>query len=220
MNTAILSGIPSAHGPAARSARACLVATLWLAAGAVVAGEVPEWASATASLSPLPLTAAPGTIATSPVIEISASNLPRFDNTDGNNRTRQRVDMALLSSGRSAFGVTMGVTGLSPSRYGVGAASADGLTGANLGLQWRYMLENNRRIDITAWREVGRANDALTLAQSRDAGYGARVEMQLAGSRTPFVADRGFVGLQLDGGARITLRRSAGKPMVYYRSRF
>jgi len=183
---------------------------------------VPEWASATASLSPLPLrlTAAPGAIATSPLIEISASNLPRFDNTDGSNRTRQRVDMALLSPGRSAFGLTMGVTGLSPSRYGFGAASADGLTGANLGLQWRYMLESNRRIDITAWREVGRANDALALAQSRDAGYGARVEMQLAGSRTPFVADRGFVGLQLDGGARITLRRSAGKPMVYYRSRF
>ena len=220
MTTAVLSGIPSATGPTARFARACLAVTLWLAAGAVVAGEAPDWASVTASLSPLPMTAAPGAIAASPVIEISASNLPRFDNTDGSNRTQQRVDMALLSPGRSAFGVTMGVTGPSPSRYGVGAASADGLTGASLGLQWRYLLDNNRRIDITAWRELGRANDALALAQSHDAGYGARVEMQLAGSRTPFVADRGFVGLQLDGGGRITLRRSAGKPMVYYRSRF
>ena len=220
MNTAVLSGIPSAPGPAARAARVCLSATLWVASGAVVAGESPDWVSATASLSPPPLTAAPGAIAASPVIEISASNLPRFDNIDGSNRTQQRVDMALLSPGRSAFGVTMGVTGLSPARYGVGAASADGLTGAYLGLQWRYLLDNKRRIDITAWRELGRANDALALAQSRDAGYGARVEMQLSGSRTPFVADRGFVGVQLDGGARITLRRSAGKPMVYYRSRF
>jgi hypothetical protein len=46
------------------------------------------------------------------------------------------------------------------------------------------------------------------------------VEMQLAGSRSAFVAEHGFVGLQLDGGARITLRRSGGRPMVYYRTRF
>lgn len=171
-------------------------------------------------MSPQPLTASSGAIATSPVIEINASNLPRFDNTNGSNRTQHRLDMALLSPGRSAFGVTMGVTGLSLSRYGIGGASANRLPGANLGLQWRYVLQDKRRIDIAAWREVGRANDALALVQSRDAGYGARVEMQLAGSRTHFVAGRGFVGLQLDGGARITLRRSAGKPMVYYRTRF
>lgn len=197
-----------------------LAATLWVAAGAAVAGQALDWASATTSLSPQPLAASPGAIATSAVIEINASNLPRFDNTNGGNRTQHRLDMALLSPGRSAFGVTMGVTGLSLSHYGIGGASANGLPGTNLGLQWRYVLEDKRRIDIAAWREVGRANNALALVQSRDAGYGARVEMQLAGSRTRFVAGRGFVGLQLDGGARITLRRSAGKPMVYFRTRF
>ena len=34
------------------------------------------------------------------------------------------------------------------------------------------------------------------------------------------VADRGFVGLQLESGARITVRRSGGKPMIYYRTKF
>jgi hypothetical protein len=128
--------------------------------------------------------------------------------------------MALLSPGRSAFGVTMGITGLSPTRPGFNAGAADSLPGVNLGLQYRYMFDNNRRIDITAWREMGRPNDALSMVQSRDAGFGARVEMQLAGSRAPLVAERGFVGVQLDGGARIALRRSGGKPMVYYRSKF
>jgi hypothetical protein len=35
-----------------------------------------------------------------------------------------------------------------------------------------------------------------------------------------FVVDRGFVGIRLDRGARITLHRSGGKPMVYYRNQF
>lgn len=155
------------------------------------------------------------------VLEISASNLPRFDNVDGSNRTQQRLDMALLSPGRTSFGVTMGLSGLAPaSRAGLTPGVSEGLNSVNLGLQWRHVFDNNRRIDITAWRDLGRPNDALALIQARDPGYGARVEMQLAGSRSPLVADRGFVGVQLDGGARITLRRSGGRPMVYYRNKF
>jgi hypothetical protein len=199
-----------------------------LAAGSVLAGEPvaaepAAWASGTASYTPAPLagtTAGNGAMAPTSQIEFSASNLPRFDNFDGSNRTQQRLDMALLSPGRSAFGVTMGVSGLAPSRQGFNAGPSDGLSSVNLGLQYRYVIDTNRRIDITAWREMNRPNDALAMIQSRDAGYGARVEMQLAGSRSPLVAERGFVGVQLDGGARIALRRSGGKPMVYYRSKF
>jgi hypothetical protein len=153
-------------------------------------------------------------------VEISASSLPRFDNVDGTSGTLQRLDMALLSPGRASFGVTMGLTSLAPSRDGFNAGATAGLTGVNLGLQWRYVFDRSRRLDIRAWRDVGRPSDALSMVQSRDAGYGARVEMQLAGSRSAFVAEHGFVGLQLDGGARITLRRSGGRPMVYYRTRF
>jgi hypothetical protein len=204
-----------------RLTQAWLCAGLLLGAAGAPAAEPVPWVSQTASFSPAPL-AATGTAAPAAgsVIEISASNLPRFDNFDGSNRTQQRLDMALLSPGRSSFGVTMGVSGLAPSRYGFNAGAAEGLSGVNLGLQWRYVFDNTRRVDITAWREMGRPNDALAMIQSRDAGYGARVEMQLAGSGSPLVAERGFVGVKLDGGARITLRRSGGRPMVYYRNQF
>jgi hypothetical protein len=221
MNTAVVreNGKPPRH--AGRALRGWLAAGLLLGAGAVLAAEPADWASQTASFTPTPLAGQAGGNATpGSVIEISTSSLPRFDNVDGSNRTQQRIDMALLSPGRSSFGVTMGVSGLAPSRYGFNAGATEGLTGVNLGLQWRYIFDNNRRIDITAWRDVGRPNDALALVQSRDAGYGARLEMQLAGTRSPLVADRGFIGVQLDGGARITLRRSGGKPMVYYRNQF
>ena len=201
--------------------RACVFAGLVLGAAAAMAAEPLPWSSETASFTAAPLAAQDGVVPmTGSVIEISSSNLPRFDNFDGSNRTQQRIDMALLSPGRSAFGVTMSVTGLSPSRGGFNAGATEGLTGVNLGLQWRYMFDNHRRLDIKAWREMGRPNDALAMIQSREAGYGARVEMQLAGSRSPLVAEHGFVGLQLDGGAKITLRRSGGRPMVYFRNRF
>jgi hypothetical protein len=199
MNPAVASQFDRASRRPVRLAQACACAGALLGAGAGFAADP---------------------VAAGSVIAISASNLPRFDNFDGSSRTQQRLDMALLSPGRSAFGVTMGITGLSPTRPGFNAGAADSLPGVNLGLQYRYMFDNNRRIDITAWREMGRPNDALSMVQSRDAGFGARVEMQLAGSRSPLVAERGFVGVQLDGGARIALRRSGGKPMVYYRSKF
>lgn len=223
MKTAVVREFGNGPSRSARRAKTWVVAGVLLGAGvsAVCAAEVADWASETASFNPAPLAAQAGMAPVAgSLIEISASNLPRFDNFDGTNRTQQRVDMALLSPGRSAFGVTMGLSGPGPSRYGFNAGAAQGLSSVNLGLQWRYILDNNRRIDITAWREMGRPNDALALIQSQEAGYGARVEMQLAGSRSPLVADRGFVGVQLDSGARITLRRSAGKPMVYYRNKF
>jgi hypothetical protein len=157
--------------------------------------------------------------ATAPTIEISNSSFPGFDNADGSQRTH-RVDMALMSPGRSAFGVTMGISALPASRYGFGGPAPDGAGSVNLGLQWRYTLPNNRRVDITAWHDLGRPNDALEMVQSREAAYGARVEMQLSGPRSRFVADHGFIGIQLDGGGRITVRRSAGKPMLYYRNNF
>ena len=90
----------------------------------------------------------------------------------------------------------------------------------DLGLQWRYTVDRQYRIDFTAWHRVA-ATDAIDLVQSREPAYGARVEMGLASlPKSGFVADRGFLGLQLNGGARITVRRSAGTPMLYYRTTF
>lgn len=224
MKSAVVREIGSPFIRSARDGPAWLVVGLLMGAGASMAAEPADWTSATSPLTPVPLAPTDGAgsagVAPNSVIEVSASNLPRFDNVDGTTRNQQRIDMALLTPGRASFGLTMGVAGLSPSRHGIGRAGADGLTGVNLGLQWRYIMDSNRRIDITAWRDIGRPNDALSMIHSRDAGYGARVEMQLSGPRSSFIADRGFIGLQLDGGARITLRRSGGRPMVYYRSKF
>ena len=228
MNNAVVSKSEIAAPQVGSALARCVGAGLLLVASAAGAAEpIADWASDTAGFTIVPLAltvpgapGSPGAVAAGSQIEISSSSLPRFDNFDGGQRTVQRIDMALLSPGRSSFGVTMGLSSLSPSRYALGGGATDGLPGMNLGLQWRYIMDNNRRVDITAWRDLGRPNDALSMIQSRDAGYGARVEMQLAGSRSPFVADRGFIGVQLDGGARITLRRSGGKPMVYYRNKF
>ena len=223
MHRAVVVGEVARKPGGARAARCWLAAGLLVGAGAACAAEPGGWTSETSSLSTASLAQFSGAAATAPsgsVIEVSASSQPRFDSFDVAARTQQRVDMALLSPGRSAFGVTMGVTGLSPARYGLVSAAPDQAGSVNLGLQWRYVLENNRRIDITAWRDVSRPSDALALAQARDPGYGARVEMQLAGARSRFVADHGFVGMQLNGGGRITVRRSAGKPMLYYRNNF
>ncbi len=222
MNNAVVSKIRIADAPGPTAWAKSFAACLLLASGAAGAAEpIPDWASDSTSfpLAPLALTAT-GATGVGSQLEISSSNLPRFDNFDGGQRTVQRVDMALLSPGRSSFGLTMGLSSLSPSRYALGSGATDGLPSVNLGLQWRYVMADNRRVDITAWRDLGRPNDALALVQTRDAGFGARVEMQLSGPRSSFVADRGFVGLQLDGGARIALRRNGGKPMVYYRNKF
>lgn len=119
MKTAATREIRATIRRQARDAKTCLCAGLLVGAGAVLAAEPTDWVSETASFRPAPIAAAGGAApATGSVIEISASNLPRFDNFDGSNRTQQRIDMALLSPGRSAFGVTMGVSGLSPSRSG------------------------------------------------------------------------------------------------------
>ena len=45
--------------------------------------------------------------------------------------------------------------------------------------------------------------------------------MNLAPARKRgFALDKGFIGLQLESGARISVKRKDGKPMIYYRSTF
>jgi len=39
-------------------------------------------------------------------------------------------------------------------------------------------------------------------------------------SAKPFAVEKGFVGLQLESGAKISIRRKNGGPMVYYRNSF
>jgi hypothetical protein len=91
----------------------------------------------------------------------------------------------------------------------------------DIGLRWRSTPDGTYQLDVTAWRRVN-PQDAALLAQLRDSNYGARVEMRIGRAPTHpgLVAERGFVGFQLESGSRISVRRSNGKPMLYYRSNF
>jgi hypothetical protein len=152
-------------------------------------------------------------------LELSASSLPRFDNTDGATRS-SRIDLTWLPPRRSALGLSLGMTSMEGPAFSPTGSYAGAAPSVDLGLRWRYALHSNYRLDVTAWRRLVPA-DTLALVQMQQPSYGARVEMQIGSTpKSGFVADRGFIGLKLESGARVTLRRSAGKPMVYYRTNF
>lgn len=155
-----------------------------------------------------------------PQLEVTASSLPRFDSADGATRD-SRLDMTWLPPRRSALGLSLGMGSAEPAALPGFAPRNGSATAVDLGLHWRYTLDGDYRVDVTAWRRMV-PPDALTLVQTREPSYGARVEMRIGRSapRNGLVAERGFVGLQLESGARVTLKRSGGKPMVYYRSKF
>jgi len=155
-----------------------------------------------------------------PQMQMSATSLPRFDSTDGAMRS-SRIDMTLLPTRESALGPSIAMTSPDARSVPAGRPFTATPTSVDLGLSWRYTSQRNYRFDVSAWRRMN-PMDAATLIESRDPSYGARVEMHLASApRSGFVAGHGFLGLQLESGARITLRKGGGgKPMIYYRSSF
>jgi hypothetical protein len=149
-----------------------------------------------------------------PQFEILASTLPRLGSADGSTRSS---GIAVTWPNYSA-GLLLGID--RPNTIGFsGAPYFSHGSNLDIGLHWRYTLDSNYRIDVKAWRRWV-TPDAIDLVQSRQNIYGARVEMQIAAPRSGLVADFGFLGLQLEGGARLTLRRHSGGPMVYYRDSF
>jgi hypothetical protein len=150
-------------------------------------------------------------------LEVRTSTLPRIEALDG--FQAPRVDLALLPGNSTGIGPVLGMStprgdgqafGLNPPRSSV-----------DLGVRLSHRLESQRQIDVTAWRRMNTDDDAFTQVQMRQPVYGARVEMNLsAAKRSGFAAERGFIGLQLESGARITLKRKDGRPMVYYRTAF
>ena len=150
-------------------------------------------------------------------LEVSTSSIPRVD-VDGGTR-ESRIDMTWMAPRQSALGLMLGMSNqnasaLAPFRPVSTVPTLD------LGLQWRYTLDNNYRVDVTAWHRI-MPPDALSLIQTRQQSFGARVEMRIPSAQySGLVADLNFIGLQLEGGARVTVKRSNGGPMFYYRSGF
>jgi len=153
-----------------------------------------------------------------PQLEVTASSLPRFDEADGTGKS-SRLDVTIFPQPRSGLGFSLGMTNTAGQSFGSVPASLTSPL-VNLGVHWRYHLDDNYRFDVTAYRRVSNV-DAISLIRNRDPDYGARVEMRM-GSVTSkgFVADKGFVGFQLESGAKITIKRRRGAPMVYYRNSF
>ncbi|MBA3774624.1 MAG: hypothetical protein H0X13_19670 [Ramlibacter sp.] len=149
----------------------------------------------------------------------ASTTLPRFG-ADGSTRS-SRIDFTWLPPRRSALGLSLGMTTLDGLGLAAPAAQASAGQSLDVGLHWRYTMDARHRIDVKAWRRMA-PGDAATQVHLREPSYGARVEMKIgrAPTRTGLVAERGFIGLQLESGARITLRRSEGKPMLYYRTHF
>ena len=153
------------------------------------------------------------------VPEVSATSLPRFE-PDGGTRT-SRIDMTWLPPQRSALGLSLGMTSID----GLGLAVPPNL--GNIG----QSLDVGLHLALHARRQLPDRRHRLAACDSagcRIAGPAARAELRRPrgdedrprAHQPGFVAERGFIGFQLESGARITVRRSGGKPMLYYRSKF
>ena len=145
--------------------------------------------------------------------QVQASSLPRFDAQDAGFQA-PRVDLSVTPFGDGDGGLAA-VLGLSNPSGGPGLQPR-----VDLGLRWSHLLKR-QRIDITAWRRMNVPDDAYSQILMREPVYGARVEMNLASAhRAGLAMDLGFVGFQMESGARITIKRKDGRPMVYYRTSF
>lgn len=156
--------------------------------------------------------------------EVNASALPRLDSQDTGFQA-PRVDLTVLSSSSSrpgsGVGVAFGMSGFANRNPAVAAGSPTLRPVVDLGLTFRHALQNNGRIDITAWRRMNGDDDAISMIEERQPVYGARVEMRITpANRTSLKIDRGFLGLQMESGARISIKRRNGGPMIYYRNSF
>lgn len=156
-------------------------------------------------------------------LEVATSSVPRNDRVEGFSSS-QRVDFTLMPQGDRAVGLAVGMRGYGQPASQLGAGLAPAANPAvDVGLHWRHTLDSSYRIGVTAFRRVPQQTpDALALGAEREAAFGARVELDLNRGKKEKAsfADKGLVGVQLDNGAKISLRRKHGGPMVYYRNTF
>jgi hypothetical protein len=154
-------------------------------------------------------------------LEVATSNLPRNDRVEGFSAS-QRVDFTLMPPKDSAVGLAFGMQGYGAPVSPIGAGLAPGSApSVDVGVHWRHTLDSNYRIGVTAYRRMPQQTvDALALGADREPAYGARVEVDLNRRQKDKAswADKGLLGVQLDNGGRVSLRRKHGGPMVYYRN--
>lgn len=148
-------------------------------------------------------------------MQVQASALPRLEAQDSGFHA-PRVDLSLFPARAHGMAAVVGVSGFAgQSHPGLGLSPMR--PSFDLGLRFSH-----KQLDVTAWRRMNTStDDAYTQIQLRQPVYGARVEMNLKPAKVNFLGiDRGFLGLQLESGARISIKRKDGRPMVYYRTTF
>jgi len=154
-------------------------------------------------------------------LDVQTSTLPRMEAQDSGFQA-PRIDVALFPSRPANYGLgaVVGVSGFSARQGAQPFGLQPQRPSFDLGLRWTQRLQN-QQVDITAWRRMNTDEDAYSLVQSRQPVYGARFEMNLAkAAKSRFAFDRSFIGFQLESGARISLKRKDGRPMIYYRTTF
>lgn len=186
----------------------------WHAAALAVCVACPmAWAQQDAGSTPVE-TALAEARADAPLrVQVQTSALPRLELQDSGFQA-PRVDVSLFPANAGGVGAVFGVSGFT-GRQPLPLGLAPVRPSVDLGVRW-----NRNQIDITAWRRMTAADDAYSLIQAKQPMYGARVEMNLKASNGILALDRGFIGLQLEGGGRISIKRKNGGPMVYYRTAF
>ena len=153
-------------------------------------------------------------------VRLQTTTLPRLDAQESGFQS-SRIELSLFpTAGPSGLGALLGMTGFTTRQAPQGLGLQPQRPSIDLGVRWSQRVQS-QQVDILAWRRMSADDDAYALVQARQPVYGARVEMNLsAGRKSGLAADLGFVGLQMEGGARISIKRKNGAPMVYYRSNF
>lgn len=127
----------------------------------------------------------------------------------GDAATLPRVDLALLapapSSSRDPLRLVQANQGMrAPGQL-------------NLALRWRQQSLGGHAVDASIWHSLT-ADPGLTDPADTEPLYGAQVEMELRSDRKAALRD--LLGMKLDNGARISLRRRNGQMAIYYRVQF
>jgi hypothetical protein len=121
-----------------------------------------------------------------------------------------QVDLVMLATAVPTSSVTLQGT---PASSGLRASPS-----LNLGLRWRPAPVAGRNVDAQLFRRVSKTTERDDDWQIDAPLYGAKVEMQM--SRPQRVSLRDLLGVQLDNGARVSVRPRNGKLSLYYRVQF
>jgi len=184
-----------APGPRMGCVTMCLALLLLVPAGARAQAEAEPEPAALSLVASGPLTMA--TLVSTPEM---APRLPKID-------LALLAPVAMLHESRPVDPVRM--------LQQMQGARTDG--SLSLGLLWRPQLTAGHTLDISVWRQVTPV-PSLIGALSRDPGYGAQVELQVASER--MAALRDLVGFKFSNGARLSLRRKSGQTTITFRMQF